>query len=62
MSKMIKELFLKYRQNGNEKQRVTRLHDSELLSLLINTLIDILQSRFESLLCFSDFGLIWSQV
>lgn len=53
---------LRYRQNGNEKQRVTRLHDSELLSLLINTLIDILQTRFESLLCFSDFGLIWSQV
>lgn len=54
--------WIKNRQNGNKKQRVTRLHESDLLSLLINSLVDILQSRFESLLCFSDFGLIWSQV
>ena len=49
-------------QVAGERLKVTRVKESEVLSLLIETLVDIMSIRFESLLCYAEFGVVWSQV
>ena len=49
-------------QNNNEKLRVARIKESDSLTLLLSTLVDVVESRFESILCSSEFHLIWTQV
>lgn len=47
---------------GNEKPRVTRIVESEVLSKLVVLLQDMLKLRFDSLIILDGFSNIWSMV
>lgn len=47
---------------GNEKPRVTRIVESEVLSKLVALLRDVLELRFDSLIILEGFTTVWSMV